>query len=126
MMIDTAQDTSIIPASQKPLVEEVIRLSLRELLLGWPGHYADKLPREAITQWQQLDSATSAGFPEKLTVPQTWAAINAIQTTILFLGPEEMHTITGRSLGQFLNAARVLFNSVTGLNSDRFWEDQPC
>jgi hypothetical protein len=125
-MIGTAQDTSVIPASQRTLVEDVIRLSLRELLMGWPGNYADKLPREAITQWQQLDSATSAGFPQKLTVPQTWAAINAIQTTILFLGPEEMHTICGRTTAEFLNAARILFNSVTGLNAEGLWEQKAC
>jgi hypothetical protein len=125
-MICTAQDTSVIPASQKAFVEEVVRLSLRELLMGWPGHYADKLPKEAMTQWQHLNAATSAGFPDQLTVPQTWAAINAIQTTILFLGPEEMHTICGRSTAEFLNAARILFNSVTGLNAENMWEQKSC
>jgi hypothetical protein len=49
-----------------------------------------------------------------LTKEEKFDCLLAITATIYFLGPEELDTIAGHTIFEFLNAGRKLFASATG------------
>jgi hypothetical protein len=95
-------------------VAEIIRVSLGEVLDGWPGRHVQGLPENFEKRAKVLDLKIAKEDWQFLTKEEKFDCLLAITATIYFLGPEELHTIAGYTIFEFLNAGRKLFASATG------------
>jgi hypothetical protein len=100
--------------SGRAQVAEVIRISLGEVLYGWSGRYMQKLPENFKKNAKVLESKIANEDWQFFTREEKFDCLLAITATIYFLGPEELDTIAGHTIFEFLNAGRKLFVSATG------------
>lgn len=89
-------------------------MSLREVLGGWPGQHVQKLPENFEKRAKVLDSKIAKEDWQFFAREEKFDCLLAITATIYFLGPEELDTIAGHTIFEFLNAGRKLFASATG------------
>ena len=107
-------DLSNLSTSRKKLVESVIKNSLREVLYGWPARNLKWVPEETKRVWSTLDKNIKIENSIVFQSVELKALLEAVHLTIYYLGPEELETITGRPLVDFVSAGRILTNGIAG------------
>lgn len=103
----------------------VVRSALLESYAGYAGGFIPEFLDSTNAQLEQLWKIVDDTSKQEntLTLPKKeWRLIfEAINVVIYELGPEELHTITGYELNEFLNTGRVIYASVYKRSNTRTW-----
>jgi hypothetical protein len=117
-------DLYSLVAERRSLVESVACNALREVLHGWMPPHLDWVPKETRTAWIRLEERRSAGDFSKFDATELRALLEAVHATIYYLGPEELQTLTGQSLEDFVSAGRIMFSGMaSNVYVSKLWTD---
>ncbi len=101
-----------LPLNQRNLFKSVLRNALREMNYGWPARHIDYVSPETRRLWQILQAKADAKDWGEFNKAELQAALDALHATLYFLGPEELDTLCGHTVFEFLNVGRILFARI--------------